>query len=256
MGNIFFGVVPLIERNLRAWRPYALVYFLRMVEVPMHLYVLGFGLAMLGGLFAPGQSYGAFVLPGLIVWSLWLAVIIESTYTTFVRAFTYRLWQGVLMTPVRLPAILIAEQVVGAIKGLLLMLLAYPFALWFGAIPSHGGFLLAFIPALLLVMVITAMGHLMTSLARSEFDFDIVWPIYATPMFLASGIMFPRERLPGWLQAVGEFFPLTHAIEAMRPLMLGDWQAASVAWHCLMLTVMWAGFSFASYYFFRRRLYE
>lgn len=254
--SAFFGFLPLCERNLRAWRPYALAYLLRMVEMPMQLYAYGFGLAALGVAFAKGAGYSAFVLPGLIVWSLWLAVIIEATYTTFIRAFTYRLWQSILMTPVRLPAILLSEQIIGSMKGLLLIIMAYPFAVYFNAVPSHTGFFIAVLPALLFVMVVTAFGHFLTSLARSEFDFDILWPLYAMPMFLTSGVMFPREMLPTWLQYASGIFPMTHAISAMRPVMLGSPEWSAFTLHCLALVAMWAAFSALAYHFFKRRLYE
>jgi len=251
-----FGFLPLCERNLRAWRPYALAYLLRMVEMPMQLYVYGFGLGVLGAVFAKETGYTAFVLPGLIVWSLWLAVIIEATYTTFIRAFSYRLWESVLMTPVRLPAILMAEQAIGVAKGLFLMVLAYPFAVYFNAVPSHLGFFIALLPALLFVMVVTAFGHFLTSIARSEFDFDTLWPLYAMPMFLTSGVMFPRHMLPAWLQILSEIFPMTHAIEAMRPVMLGAPNWPGFVLHCAALLLMWVIFSGLAYHFFKKRLYQ
>ncbi|MCX7742080.1 MAG: ABC transporter permease, partial [Tepidimonas sp.] len=38
-----------------------------------------------------------------------------------------------------------------------------------------------------------------------------------------SGVFFPREQLPGWVQAVGQALPLTHAVELVRPLFLDRW---------------------------------
>lgn len=43
----------------------------------------------------------------------------------------------------------------------------------------------------------------------------------AASMFL-SGVLYPVSVLPAWLQAVGQFLPLTHALEALRlALLLG-----------------------------------
>jgi lipooligosaccharide transport system permease protein len=40
-------------------------------------------------------------------------------------------------------------------------------------------------------------------------------------MFL-SGVFFPREQLPGFMQAIAQWLPLTAAVELVRPLFLGQ----------------------------------
>jgi lipooligosaccharide transport system permease protein len=54
--------------------------------------------------------------------------------------------------------------------------------------------------------------------------------LFMTPMFLFSGIFFPLERLPDWVQALAWFMPLRHAVNLLRALMLtGDAGAALAA---------------------------
>ena len=43
-----------------------------------------------------------------------------------------------------------------------------------------------------------------------------------TPQLLMSGVYFPVEQMPVWLQAVANALPLKHAIDIARPLMLGN----------------------------------
>jgi lipooligosaccharide transport system permease protein len=43
-------------------------------------------------------------------------------------------------------------------------------------------------------------------------------------MFL-SGVFFPREQLPGFMQGLAQWLPLTAAVELIRPLFLGHWPA-------------------------------
>jgi lipooligosaccharide transport system permease protein len=52
-------------------------------------------------------------------------------------------------------------------------------------------------------------------------------------MFLFSGIFFPLDRLPGWVEPVAWFVPLHQGVNLMRALMLtGDAGAAlaSATW--------------------------
>ena len=65
------------------------------------------------------------------------------------------------------------------------------------------------------------MGLVMTSLSPSYDFFMYYFTLAVTPMMLASGVFFPVEQLPGWLQAVSHVLPLTHAVELARPLMNG-----------------------------------
>jgi len=63
--------------------------------------------------------------------------------------------------------------------------------------------------------------------------FTYYWTLFITPMFLFSGVFFPLNRMPGWVQAVAWFVPLHQGVELMRALTLtGSWtQAAqSGAW--------------------------
>ena len=47
------------------------------------------------------------------------------------------------------------------------------------------------------------------------------------PSILLSGFMFPYRGMPGWAQALGEIFPLTHFLRIIRAVMLkgADFQA-------------------------------
>ncbi|CAH0443300.1 hypothetical protein LMG10661_00113 [Ralstonia syzygii subsp. syzygii] len=42
-----------------------------------------------------------------------------------------------------------------------------------------------------------------------------------TPMLLLSGVFFPLSQLPAPIRAVTSLLPLPHAVELIRPLMLG-----------------------------------
>jgi ABC-2 type transport system permease protein len=40
------------------------------------------------------------------------------------------------------------------------------------------------------------------------------------PSLLLSGFMFPFRGMPGWAQAIGEVFPLTHFLRIVRGILL------------------------------------
>ena len=51
--------------------------------------------------------------------------------------------------------------------------------------------------------------------------FMYYFTLVITPMVLLCGVFFPVTQLPPLLQTVSAFLPLTHAIELVRPLLLG-----------------------------------
>ena len=42
-------------------------------------------------------------------------------------------------------------------------------------------------------------------------------------MMFTSGVFFPRDQLPPWMQTLTDFLPLAAAVELVRPLFMGQW---------------------------------
>jgi lipooligosaccharide transport system permease protein len=74
-----------------------------------------------------------------------------------------------------------------------------------------------------------------------------------TPMMLLCGVFFPVSQLPGPLQAVTQFLPLTHAVELVRPLMSGA-VPSNIALHLCVLAAFAVASFFAALVLTRRRL--
>jgi lipooligosaccharide transport system permease protein len=252
MNQIVYGFWPLLLRGLLSWRPYWFLYYVRLLEIPLGLFAYGLGFAAMA-VVVEAETYAAFVLPGLLIWTLWLAVVIESTYMLFGKVYNAKIWESVLATPTRLPALLLAEQTLSVVKAVPLILLSLPIALYYHAVPSILGYFLAIPMMILFVLTATAFGNWLTSIARHEYQFDYIWPIFVLPMFLFSGMMFPVSLLPEWLHILSWVFPMTHVLEAVRPLVLGQ-ASMSILPHALSLVGMWLIFTTLAYRNFTRRL--
>ncbi|MEG2576133.1 MAG: ABC transporter permease, partial [Glutamicibacter sp.] len=49
------------------------------------------------------------------------------------------------------------------------------------------------------------------------------------PQFLLAGIILPREQLPGALEAIGDWLPLSHAIDALSDAAAGTVDSATAS---------------------------
>jgi lipooligosaccharide transport system permease protein len=102
-------------------------------------------------------------------------------------------------------------------------------------------------------LAFAGLGLIMTSLSPSYDFFMYYFTLAITPMMLVSGVFFPLEQLPGWLQSIAGVLPLTHAVAIVRPLM-NDALPESLWLHVLVLCVYAAMSCYIALVLARRRL--
>jgi ABC-2 type transport system permease protein len=60
----------------------------------------------------------------------------------------------------------------------------------------------------------------MTSLAPEQETAQMMMMLLQFPMMFLSGILFPMDQLPGWLQWIGKALPLYYAADALRKVIV------------------------------------
>jgi lipooligosaccharide transport system permease protein len=199
-----------------------------------------------------GMPYIAFLAAGTVCSSTMMSASFESTYSGFSRMHVQRTWDAIMNAPVLLEDIVLGEAVCGASKAFLsgtavlvvaalLGVASSPLALWVLPLVFVTGFAFA------------SLGLVMTMLSPSYDFFMYYFTLAITPMMLTSGVFFPLQQLPAWLQLVSGIFPLTHAVALARPLMNGAVpQGAGL--HVLVLVAYSAVALYAALLLARRRL--
>jgi lipooligosaccharide transport system permease protein len=81
--------------------------------------------------------------------------------------------------------------------------------------------LLAIPAAFLVGLAFSAVGLIMTVLAKNWDFFSFYMTLVMTPMMMISGVFFPAEQLPAPLLAVAKALPLYHGVQIVRPLVAG-----------------------------------
>jgi lipooligosaccharide transport system permease protein len=240
------------RRNYLVWKKLATESVLGNIIEPL-FYLVGFGMGI--GAMVPevdGVKYIAFLAGGTICYSTMLSASFEALYSGFARMHVQRTWEGILNAPVSLEDVLFAEWVWAASKSFLsgtaVLLVAAALGL------AQSWTMVFILPlAFLIGLTFAGMGLVMTAMAKS-YDFFMYWfTLVLTPMMLLCGVFYPVTGMPGWLQAIANALPLTHAIELGRPLLLGrvpDQPLLNVA---VLAAYGTAGFMLALH-LFRRRL--
>ena len=212
---------PVVLRNLLVWRRFAIPSMAFNIAEPLiTLFAFGYGVGSLIGQ-VKGLPYIAFLASGSIVVSCTLSATFEALYSTFSRMHQQKTWDGILNAPVALDDIVFAEMLWAAMKSMFTVI-AILLVIWALGISRTWTMLLA-LPVLACVGITFASIALVFNAIAKSFDFfTFYFTLVITPMTFLSGVYFPIEQMPGWLQAVARVLPLTAAVELVRPLVLGQ----------------------------------
>jgi lipooligosaccharide transport system permease protein len=209
-----------VARNLLVWRKLMTASLIGNLADPMiYLVGLGFGL----GAFMPpidDMPYINFLAAGMICYSAMNSATYEALYSAFSRLKIQRTWEGILHAPMTVADVVFGEWVWAALKSMLsgfaMLLAMYLIGV------THGPTPLLVLPVVLLIgLAFAGFGLVMTAIAKSYDFFVYYFTLLITPMMFVSGVFYPRAALPGWVQTLGAWLPLTHGVELTRGITLG-----------------------------------
>ena len=212
---------------------------------------LGYGL---GGLLpqVDGVSYIAFLAAGTVCFSTMNSATFEALYSAFSRMHVQRTWDAIMNAPLTLDDVVLAELVWAASKsflsGLAILLVVWSLGLsnsWLSL------WVLAVVP--LIGLCFGALGLAITALAPSYDFFMYYFTLVITPMAMLCGVFFPAERLPEAMQLAASVLPLSHAIQLVRPLLLGA-APQHIVLHAAVLAAYATGGFYLALVLLRRRL--
>ncbi|EPX79609.1 ABC transporter permease [Salipiger mucosus] len=193
------------------------------------------------------------IVPGL------LGVILQLTMVMMTAmALTRETERGTMETLLSMPAtpleIMLGKVVpylaVGAVQVAVVLISAK--ALF--SIPMVGALSVILAGVFLFVLALVILGYLISTVARTQMQAMQMTFFFFLPSLMLSGFMFPFRGMPGWAQALGEVFPLTHFLRLIRSVMLKGADAATVSQSFVALTIFVLVLSGAALLRFRRTL--
>jgi ABC-2 type transport system permease protein len=168
----------------------------------------------------PGDpSYFQFLAPGMM-----MMVVMFSVMLGLPRAISHEkeagTFDGILASPTSRFSIIfgktLAQGTRGLIQGGIVLLLAL---ILFGVV-VQGSFLLVIMLLILGIFSFIGLGIVITSVAKDEETAQTMMMILQFPMMFLSGVFFPIEQMPWYMQYLSKVTPLTYAIQAMRKVVV------------------------------------
>jgi ABC-2 type transport system permease protein len=163
------------------------------------------------------QGYLDFLLPGIMAFMLMNLSIAGSGFN--VVEFRRRgILKRLFVTPIKpidfVIAIVLARMVI--VLGQLSII--FGFALFALDANIVGSIINLYLIIILSVLMFLTLGFSLGSLAKTQESVGVLAAIFIYPQLVLSGVFFPLESLPEYIQPFAEILPLSLVAEAMRSI--------------------------------------
>ena len=201
------------------------------------------------------MTYLQFLAPGLLVATSMQSAAFEATFPIIGGLNWQRTFHAMYATPLSPRDIAYGNLLWTAFRLTLIATVFTIIVVLMGA---------AYSPAIVLgipIAVLTGMSFAapiaaFSATQRTPARFNVIFRFIITPLFLFSGVFFPIDTLPSFLQAVAWLSPLWHGVVLTRALVLGvpDMAPALALVHLSILVALVAVGSWAAARLIERRL--
>jgi len=168
----------------------------------------------------PGHfSYFDFIAPGIMAMTVMMSVM-----TGLPAAISHErevgTLDGMMAAPISRLAIILGKTLAQTARGLLQGILILALAVALFGVTIHGSILLVFALLLLGVFSFVGLGVMITSFAKDQETAMMIMMTLMFPMMFLSGVFFPIQQMPWYMQDISKFLPLTYAATALRKVMV------------------------------------
>jgi ABC-2 type transport system permease protein len=170
-------------------------------------------------LYNPERRTAVFIVPGLIGVILTMTMML-MTALAIVRERERGTFEFLIATPIGRAEVMVGKilpyLVVGHVQVALVLVLGWTIF----DVPIRGRLLDLGLGALPFLAAMLALGLVVSSLARTQFQAAQLSFFFFLPSMLLSGFMFPFEAMPVPAQWIGACLPLTHFLRVARGVLL------------------------------------
>ncbi len=171
------------------------------------------------GIIPGNPNYFEFVAPGITA-----MVVMMSLMTGLPHSISYErdvgTLDGMLVAPTSRLSIILGKVLAQVVRGMVQAGIIFVLAMVLFGVVIHGSAPLVIGLVLLTVFSFVGLGILITSFADREETANMVMMTVMFPMMFLSGVFFPIQQMPWYMQDVAQILPLTYATTALRKVML------------------------------------
>jgi ABC-2 type transport system permease protein len=198
-------------------------------------------------------SYFDFIAPGIVAMTVMMSVM-----TGLPAAISHEreigTLDGMMVAPINRLSIILGKTLAQTARGLLQGAIILTLATVLFGVTIHGSILLVIGLLLLGVFSFVGLGIVLTSFAKDQETAMMLMMTLMFPMMFLSGVFFPIQQMPWYMQDISKVLPLTYASQALRKVMVLGAGVPAIATELTILVVFGAVMTAIALPVFRRMM--
>ena len=189
-------------------------------------------------------SYFSYLGAGMLAFIILFTAAFAGMSVVWDRRFGFM--NKALSTPVGRGSIVIGKIAQSTVRSLIQAAIVLVIAVVLGMDTTNFSFLSVGGSFIILFLMSFGLSSLFVMLALRSSDWQTQMAIINLlnlPLLFASNAMLPVKIMPGWLQSVVRYNPVSYAVDGVRQMLLGAGSAASTAAGYSALAPLWVDFT-------------
>jgi ABC-2 type transport system permease protein len=171
------------------------------------------------GLVSGHPSYFDFIAPGIMAMTVMMSVM-TGLPVAISQEKEIGTMDGMMVAPVNRLSILLGKTMAQTGRGLIQGVIILALAIGIFGVAIQGNILLVFALLLLGVFSFVGLGIVITSFTKDQETAQMLMMTLMFPMMFLSGVFFPIQQMPWYMQDISKVLPLTYASDALRKVMV------------------------------------
>ena len=178
-----------------------------------------------------------FLVPGIMGILICLVTIILTSMSVS-KEKEQGTFEMLASAPIESREILLGKSIPFVLLGMVNLPLILSTAIFLFGVPMRGSMIVLILATVVFVCVTVAIGILISTISKTQQQSMMGGFIFLLPAVLLSGLMFPLENMPAYMQFFGWLNPLTYYNRILRTIMLKGGDATQIACDITILIVM------------------
>jgi ABC-2 type transport system permease protein len=160
-----------------------------------------------------------FVAPGIMAMTVMMSVM-TGLPVAISQEKEVGTMDGMMVAPINRLSIILGKTLGQTARGLLQGVIILVLAVGLFGVAIQGSILLVFALLLLGVFSFVGLGIVITSFTKDQETAQMLMMTLMFPMMFLSGVFFPIQTMPWYMQDISKLMPLTYASSALRKVMV------------------------------------
>jgi ABC-2 type transport system permease protein len=184
-----------------------------------------------------GGSTFDFVAPGFIALNV-MASGLTALGVALARERESGTLDGILMSPISRSSILLGKTISHTLRNLFQGAVTIIMVVLLFGINIRGNPILIVFILIIGTVSFLGFGIVATAITKEQESAQLILGLLQFPMMFLSGVLFPIEQMPSFLQVISKVLPLTYAVDALRKVMILGAGIEAVLWPITILIVL------------------